>query len=514
VPDKVTISYRGAGYEIGRGRQFYGIWTAGASGSQPLAWWPQTAEGWSAAWARFVAMEAPGSIAVVGRRGAADRRQPASLPSGITRSTIIAAALLAAGVVLGLAGLFPGYVGGQSLASQPFDLVAHLFYLAGWTACAVLILRGGVRLQAGALAGAGLSIVTLGMFVTDLGEKIAGAPAGAGLRLGLVGWLACTAGVGLALVLGPAGLPARPRSHEAGPFAMVLIAGIGAAAAFAPAWDSYVLRTASGTSETVTAGNAFAQPGAVIAGSVITMIALVVTVAAAALWRPSRMGALLLAGATIPMLAQAISAVIQLSQSTSPTLFGITQGQAAGLGLTISNGLTAAFWVYCVFVVALIASCVWMYLTPDHPAASGAPHGPAAWASPVPGAPAWGGTPWAGPAWTPAPWAGASGAAAPAPAAAAQGVLVTEDAPPAPGVLVTDEVPTAPAAVSFGEAPAAATAGDAPAAASAAAAQQAPAQADVPAAQESPAAQDTASASGESAPAPHGDEPGVGSSSD
>ena len=66
VFDKVTITYRGAKYEIGRGRDFYGIWITGGPRSQPLEWWPETPEGWSAAWTRFASIEAPGAIIPVG----------------------------------------------------------------------------------------------------------------------------------------------------------------------------------------------------------------------------------------------------------------------------------------------------------------------------------------------------------------------------------------------------------------------------------------------------------------
>jgi hypothetical protein len=358
VPEKATISYRGAHYEIGRGKHFYGIWATGTP-SQPLGWWPATAEGWAAAWSRFTAMEAPGSIARVGRRSV-----PAAAAS---RGVLIAAALLGFGVLAGLIGLFPGYAGGQSLASQSFQLVPHLMYLAAWAGSGLLILRGGTRLQAGALLGAGVSVVTLGLFITDLGQVIAGSAAGAGLVLTLIGWLACAAGSVTALRIGAAGMPGRPQNHEIGHIAMVVIAGIGAAVAFAPSWDSFTLRlTATGATYHLTAGNAFASPGAVIAGNVIVMAAVVAVVAAAALWQPVRRGALLLGGVIIPLAAQAISALIQqLGQGGSPAQFGFSPGQAAQVGLQISSGFTADFWVYCVFVVALAASCAWMYLTPD-----------------------------------------------------------------------------------------------------------------------------------------------------
>jgi hypothetical protein len=92
------------------------------------------------------------------------------------------------------------------------------------------------------------------------------------------------------------------------------------------------------------------------------MVALVVVVAAAALWRPARQGAVLLAGAIVPMAAQAISALILVAQGASPAQFGISPAQAAQAGLTISSGLTPVFWIYCAFVVALIASCAWLLI--------------------------------------------------------------------------------------------------------------------------------------------------------
>ena len=94
------------------------------------------------------------------------------------------------------------------------------------------------------------------------------------------------------------------------------------------------------------------------------MAALVAVVVVAAAWRPVRHGAVLLAGAIIPMAAQAISAGIQIGEATSPLQFGITPGQAARAGLTISSGLTPAFWIYCVFIVALMLTCALMLSTP------------------------------------------------------------------------------------------------------------------------------------------------------
>jgi hypothetical protein len=378
VFDTVTIAYRGATYEIGRGRDYYGIWAAGAPRSKPLESWPDTAEGWSAAWARFVAMETPDTIGPADRNASAPGARVTAAGQGFSGAlgarggAVVAGILLAVGVALGVAGLFPAYLGGSSLAQQPYNLVAHVIYLAAWSASAVLILLGGTRQRIGALLATGVSVVTFGLFFTDAATAITGGSrAGAGLVLSLLGWLACAAGSAVAFWLRPAGTAGyasplhRPRASELGPVVLLVLAGLGAAAAFAPAWDSYTLRTASGQTQTLTAGNAFANPGLVIAGDVAVMVALVAVVVAAALWRPMRHGAVLLAGAIIPMAAQAISAIIQASEPASPAQFGISSAQASQLGLTISSGLTPAFWIYCAFVGALIISCAWMLLTPQ-----------------------------------------------------------------------------------------------------------------------------------------------------
>jgi hypothetical protein len=155
-----------------------------------------------------------------------------------------------------------------------------------------------------------------------------------------------------------------PRGAALGPAILIVLAGLGVAAAFAPAWDSYTLRTATGQTQYLTAGDAFANPAAVIVGDVAVMVALAAVVIAAAAWRPVRHGAILLAGAIIPMAAQAISALVQAGEATSPQQFGLTPAQAAAIGLTIDNGLTPAFWIYCVLLVTLAVSCLWMFFTP------------------------------------------------------------------------------------------------------------------------------------------------------
>lgn len=394
MPEKVTISHRGSRYEIGRGRRYYGIWVTDGPDSDPVDRWPETPDGWTQAWSRFVAMEAPGAIVPVERGGGFRLprfrfSRPGGSDSGKEPAGTIArvaAALLALGVVAGIAGLFPDY-NGASLASQSDQLVPHLLYLAGWAVSAALVAYGarrgqadgaGSKIRAGALIGTGVSAVTLGLLLADLAQATSTSAVGAGMVLGLVGWAACAAGSlgGLSVpakASGGSGRPARPGRENAGPIALLVLGALGTAAAFAPSWDSYTLRSAAGA-ETITVGNAFSNPGTVMAADVLVMVAIVAVAFAAALWRPARQGAALLAGAIVPLAAQAISALIQVGQPASPyvfSYFGLPPAQAEAAGLTVASGLTPVFWVYCVFVFSLAISSAWLLTGPGVPTASG-----------------------------------------------------------------------------------------------------------------------------------------------
>jgi hypothetical protein len=394
VFDKVTIAYRGAGYELGQGRGFYGVWAVGAPLHEPLQQWAETPEGWNAAWTRFAGMEAPGTIVPVGRGNppvgssgspGSEGSGPAAAPYGAGPAAggkggaIVAAALLGVGVILGVAGLFPGYLGSVSLADRTDQVLPHAIYLGVWTLSALLIVLGGARLRIGALLSLGLSAITFGLFFSDVGLATSGtgASGGTGLVLSAVGWAACTAGAVLAFLVRPAagraGSLGRPSGAALGPAVMLILAGLGVAATFAPAWDSFTLRTAAGQTQSLTLGDAFSgsTPGLVITGDVLVMLAVAVTVVVAAFWRPVRHGGVLLAGVAIPMAAQAISALVQASQPASPAQFGISNAQATQLGLTISSGLTPAFWIYCAFLAVLLVSCAWMLFTPQQAFAAG-----------------------------------------------------------------------------------------------------------------------------------------------
>jgi hypothetical protein len=376
VQDDVAIWYRGANYQLGRGRGGYGIWRAAGQPGYPLEQWPETPQGWAAAWARFTSIEHPAAIVHLGR--------PA-VPVAAARPSIGAAGLLGAGVACGIAGLFPAYLTGTSLASDPASLVPHVIYLATWLAAGALIAAGATWRRVGALLGLGTSIVAFGYFFSDLGTVTSGgSPLGPGLALGLIGWLLCSTGA--AWGAWPPGLAGAPRwqlarrGRPAVVLAVTVLLAAGVAVTFAPSWDSYTLRTPSQLIETVTAGNIFSDPGMVIAGNIAVMVALVAAAAAAAVWRPARLGAALLAGAVIPMAAQVVSALIEVGQHVSPAQFGISPSRAAQAGLTITSGLTPWFWAYLALVIALGGMCAWMLV----PARPQRPAGPSVAAAPVP----------------------------------------------------------------------------------------------------------------------------------
>jgi len=392
VQDNVTISHRGSRYEIGRGPGYYGIWplepTAQPSGQDkphPIEWWAENHQGWADAWERFSGIEkasdivevvatpavpamagppiepvtmAPGGVAGA---GPATARTPSPL------ARLVPPTLLLFGVLLGIIGLFPGYVGGQALTAQVSQWLPHLIYLAGWVAGAVLLFRRRNRARGGALLALGTSAVTFGLLLSDFGQVVAQGYhlTGAGLVLSLLGWLVCTLASVVAVIVWRAGAPGRPPGREATlAAALTGFAGLGTAIAFAPSWDSYTLSTPSGIFQSLTAGNAFSNPWPILLGDVLVMVLLVAVIVLAALWQPIKLGAALLAGAAIPMVAQAFSAIAQLLAGTSPAAFGISEGQAARIGLTITSGFTPAFWIFCAFVLALVLTCFRMLTAP------------------------------------------------------------------------------------------------------------------------------------------------------
>ena len=74
--------------------------------------------------------------------------------------------------------------------------------------------------------------------------------------------------------------------------------------------------------------------------------------ARAALRRPVRDGAVMLAGAVVPMIAEAIS-ILALDSERA-------RREASGIA---STGETHDFWIYCLLLIVLVASCAGMLVT-------------------------------------------------------------------------------------------------------------------------------------------------------
>ncbi len=198
----------------------------------------------------------------------------------------------------GIVGLFPNYIGGASLASATADFVPHAIYLAAWT-CRGADLGGrlppsGRRVDRARHQRRDLRPVPRRRGDADHGRQPS---LGAGLVLSILGWLACTAGSSRRS--GPgcrsgrrsrcAAAQPRARPHQS--------AGTGPAAAAAPVllardradddagagsgWcrdrirsllGRFTLQTSIGGAQTITEGNTFSNPGAVIFGDVVVML--------------------------------------------------------------------------------------------------------------------------------------------------------------------------------------------------------------------------------------------------
>jgi hypothetical protein len=274
---------------------------------------------------------------------------------------LVAVVLLAGGVGVGTVSFLPAYLGGASLADQPDLAMAHGVILGGFALAALAAVALGQTSKAPGLPGAlglGVAAADLGLIVTDIGQAVSGSRAGSGLVLAVVEWALCAAGSVVALH--PTLLQrkaderlSRSRSELFGGIALVA-AGLGAAWFFAPAWDHYVVDlTAIGRVTSFNAGNAFAEPGPMIAGNVLVMVAVAAVAGVAGFLRQARLAGALLAGTLVVLVGEIASALVQWRIPLSPSQLGLTPSRASALGLRVDAGFTAAFYLFCLFVALL-----------------------------------------------------------------------------------------------------------------------------------------------------------------
>jgi hypothetical protein len=145
--------------------------------------------------------------------------------------------------------------------------------------------------------------------------------------------------------------------------ALVAVLALAVAGAFLPAWDHFVgYSSTTGRSTSFSLGNAFSGPWQVVAGNVISAVALAAVPIAAVQLRNRAAGAAAVAGSLIVLGAQFTAAVVQVGQPVSPSIIGLTQSQADALGLTLSMKLTAWFTVDALAAFALFAVImVWAF---------------------------------------------------------------------------------------------------------------------------------------------------------
>jgi hypothetical protein len=340
-------------YLLRRGPEFYGIWDAGSPDGDVIERFPPTAAGWFAARRRVDELD---------QRGGAPITSPST-----NGTTLFAAGAVLFGVVLGVAGLFPNYLAGSNLVSAADQLIPHVAYIAGWAFVAALLLVDRRFARGAAGLGVGLGLISFGFFLTDVLTAGAGRgeTTGAGLYFSLAGWLACSAGSAAALFALRS--PTAGAGRDAWRHPLVFVGGIGAlgaAVAFALPWDSYTVTTAlTGSTQTITAGDVFANPGAIIAGNVITMILIVGVLVLAIARRPRLFGVHLVAGALVPLVAQVFATLAQPLPPLSN--FGITAIQEAEGQVSLAGSYTGWFYLYCAFVAALVVLAGWIASAPS-----------------------------------------------------------------------------------------------------------------------------------------------------
>ncbi len=383
--------YAGTATEIDRGERYrllrdddaYVVVDLRVAGTAPVERFPLDRTGWHLARRRcneLAAAPAPSAGGAPGFPATAVPTAPwvssthAGAPSTTTRldaKVAVAGALLLGAVALGSAALFPAYLGGTSLADQGFQLVIHVSALMGWALAAVLVLGTSTLRRAGAAFGLALSALGGALLLVDLAVSVSGGgnPGGPGLYLALVAGLLALLGSAVAYRACP---DPRPRSRVPSATRTVLMAAgavatIGTIVTFVPSWDRYVLYSgATGRIvQTVTAGNAFDNPGLVVAANVLVLVVFALAVAFALSRRRVSLGVAALSGALVPLVAQLVSAVVQNLTPPAAARFGIGPAEALAARLQVSAGFTQWFYGYCGFVALLIAVGALSAIEPD-----------------------------------------------------------------------------------------------------------------------------------------------------
>jgi hypothetical protein len=290
---------------------------------------------------------------------------------------LIGGSLMAACVGLHIWAMFPPYTGGptaSSVVSSPDQTAVYICLEVGWAVAALLVLsRASVR--GGAALGAGLGTVELGLLITDtaLGLQVAnGSAPGVWLALGGLG-------AGLAGVLFAASSVTMVRANHLRSLSLstnvglravltVLVAVV-AVAAFWPNWAHYHLVSTTGRTLDFYAGDAFKESAPIIAGALVSGLAIGIISILSAFWSPLDAGAWALAGAVVGLASQLISQLVQVFEPLSDTI-----GSTSGLNVNASSLSVTPWWaIDLLAAMALAGLALWAGLESRRTEASGSP---------------------------------------------------------------------------------------------------------------------------------------------
>jgi hypothetical protein len=279
---------------------------------------------------------------------------PASSPRPTFAEVALGGVLLLICLGMHIGAMFPPYPGlpASPVVSSSWEIAVYVCLELGWALAAVLVLSR-ISVRGGAALGAGLGAVELGLLAVDIANGFGvsnGSEAGAWLALAGLGFGA--AGVLVTASTVPLGTPRAPQGRSA---LLMLLATFAVVLAYLPSWDKWsAVAPSLHVSGSVTEGYAFAQPGVVIAGVLLTVTGFAFVAVLGSVWYPVTVGAWATAGAVIALSSQLISAVFQLSEAVPSTAFGVSAQQARLVGLKTSSSLTG-WWVADVAATVLLA---------------------------------------------------------------------------------------------------------------------------------------------------------------
>ena len=266
----------------------------------------------------------------------------------------------AVGLLIG--AMFPAYLGSSSASSvvqTPYEMAVYICLEAGWALAAFAVLTGW-SLRGGVALGAGLGAVEVGLVLTDVasGFQISNGSA-PGVWLAVAGVAAGLAGVLYGAGSVPYERPAGASSTGSPVRALLaVLAAVVAVADFWPSWDHLHLVAISGQVENVNVGDAFSQPGAVMAGELLAGLAIGLAVVVAAFWRDAAIGAWGMGGVAIALASQVASGAVQVSEPVSQYLGA--GAASAGANLSASSlSLTTYWYVDAVATAALFVLALW-----------------------------------------------------------------------------------------------------------------------------------------------------------